>query len=216
MLTEARESAAPAGLNNVQFVAGDAWKFSTTRNRSIWFFRAGYWDIFRWSRFLPPQAVPFANQGYSHLLCTRKNSPREQLEIFGQLAAQDPSVLLKRVAFDFPRDMNHVRQLLSAGFEISHLWDGKIVFRYNTPEEVSGNTCSNPVPGTAYYHYAIHPKRRDELQERFIETLARKNPPAGYEVIHDYICCIVIKPKIKMLIKKSKQSILLLLPGQAD
>jgi hypothetical protein len=87
--------------------------------------------------------------------------------------------------------MNHVRQLLSAGFEISHLWDGKIVFRYDTPEEVLEHLLKSGA-GTAYYD-AIDPKRRDELQARFVEVIARKSPVAGYEVIHDYICCIATK-----------------------
>jgi SAM-dependent methyltransferase len=122
----------------------------------------------------------------------KENSPREQLEIFGQLVAQDPSILLKRVAFDFPRDMNHVRELLSADFEILHLWDGKIVFRYDTPEQVLEHLLKSGA-GTAFYD-AIDPKRRNRLEREFLDAIAnRKGQRPKFEVVHDYICCIARK-----------------------
>jgi hypothetical protein len=90
--------------------------------------------------------------------------------------------------------MNHVaQQLLSAGFEVVHLWDGKIVFRYDTPEEVLEHLLKSGA-GTAYYD-AVDPRRREGLEHQFLETIAhRRRRLAKYEVIHDYISCIAVKP----------------------
>ncbi|MGA2094234.1 MAG: hypothetical protein ABSH16_12650, partial [Sedimentisphaerales bacterium] len=124
----------------------------------------------------------------------KENSPREQLEIFGQLVAQDPSILLKRVAFDFPRDMNHVCELLSSDFEILHLWDGKIVFCYDTPEQVLEHLLKSGA-GTAYYD-AVDPGRRNRLENDFLSVIAhRKGLCSKYEVAHDYICCVAAKSR---------------------
>ena len=102
--------------------------------------------------------------------------------------------------------MNHVRQLLSAGFEILHLWDGKIVFRYDTPEEVLEHLLKSGA-GTAFYD-AIDPKKREQLKREFIETIARGKPPAGHEVIHDYICCIAsLKRALKKMLEKIRKII---------
>ena len=69
----------------------------------------------------------------------RENSPREPLEIFHELVARDPSVLRKRVAFDFPRDKRHVEtEMAAAGFEVESIREGAIVFRYQKVEEVLG------------------------------------------------------------------------------
>jgi hypothetical protein len=104
--------------------------------------------------------------------------------------AQDPSVLLKRVAFDFPRDINHVRQLLADGFKILHLWDGKIVFRYDTPEEMLEHLLKSGA-GTAYYD-AVDPARRKGLEQQFLKTIKH-----SCEVVHDYICCIAARSRAK-------------------
>ena len=40
----------------------------------------------------------------------KENSPREPLEIFAELVARDPSVLTRRVAFDFPRDLARIER----------------------------------------------------------------------------------------------------------
>jgi MoaA/NifB/PqqE/SkfB family radical SAM enzyme/SAM-dependent methyltransferase len=191
MLAEARERTRLAGFNNVQFIACDALEILNNKESLDMVFSSWVLGYIPLGPFFAAAGRTLRKSGILAFVVHKENSPREQLEIFGQLVAQDPSVLLKRVAFDFPRDMNHVRQLLSAGFEISHLWDGKIVFRYDTPEEVLEHLLKSGA-GTAYYD-AIDPKRRDELQARFVEVIARKSPVAGYEVIHDYICCIATK-----------------------
>jgi hypothetical protein len=89
--------------------------------------------------------------------------------------------------------MDHVReQLLPAGFEVVHLWDGQVVFGYDTPDEVLEHLLKSGA-GTAYYD-AVDPARRKGLEEEFVQMLGRRRKSAsGYEVIHDYICCIATK-----------------------
>jgi hypothetical protein len=86
--------------------------------------------------------------------------------------------------------MDHVReQLLPAGFEVVHLWDGQVVFGYDTPDEVLEHLLKSGA-GMAYYD-AVDPARRKGLEKEFVQTLARRRKSAaGYEVIHEYICCI--------------------------
>ncbi len=192
MLAEARERTRLAGFNTVQFIAGDALEILNNKESLDMVFSSWVLGYIPLAPFFAAASRALRKSGVLAFVVHKENSPREPLEIFGRLVAEDPSVLQKRVAFDFPRDMNHVsQQVLSAGLEVVHLWDGKIVFRYDTAEEVLEHLLKSGA-GTAYYD-AIDPKRRDELQGRFVETLARKNPVAGYEVIHDYICCIATK-----------------------
>jgi SAM-dependent methyltransferase len=126
----------------------------------------------------------------------KENSPREPLEIFAQIVARDPSVLQKRIAFDFPGDMDRVKeQLLPAGFEVVHLWDGKVVFGYDTPDEVLEHLLKSGA-GTAYYD-AVDPARRKGLEKEFVRMFAhRRKSESGYEVIHDYICCIATSARV--------------------
>ena len=188
MLCEADKRVRAAGLDNVRFIAGDALGALTGTGLFDMVFSSWVLGYIPLEPFLAAAGRALRASGIIAFVVHKENSPREPLEIFSRLVAQDPSVLQKRVAFDFPRDMNHVRQLLSAGFEILHLWDGKIVFHYDTPEEVLEHLLKSGA-GTAFYD-AIDPKRREQLKAEFIETIARGKPSAGHEVIHDYICCI--------------------------
>lgn len=188
MLAQAHERVGAAGLDNVSFIAGDALDILSSKGPFDMVFSSWVLGYIPVEPFLAAAGRALRASGIIAFVVHKENSPREPLEIFGRLIARDPSVLQKRVAFDFPRDMNHVRQLLSAGFEILHLWDGKIVFRYDTPEEVLEHLLKSGA-GTAFYD-AIDPKRREQLKGEFIETIAGGKHPAGHEVIHDYICCI--------------------------
>ena len=120
----------------------------------------------------------------------RENSPREALEIFGELVAADPTALQKRVAFDFPRDTDHVRALLeAAGFGIKALWQDCIVFRYGCAERVLEHLLKSGA-GTAFYD-AIDPVRRPALTERFLQMLASRHAPGtDIEVCHEYVACV--------------------------
>ncbi|MCJ7729369.1 MAG: methyltransferase domain-containing protein [Sedimentisphaerales bacterium] len=194
MLSQARKRSESAGLHNVRFVAGDALEILKREGLFDMVFSSWVLGYIPLKPFFLAASRALKSSGKLAFVVHKENSPYEQLEIFGQLVAQDPSILLKRVAFDFPRDMNHVRQLLSSGFEILHLWDGKVVFRYDTPAEVLEHLLKSGA-GTAYYD-AVDPRRRKGLERRFLDTIAcRKRQTEKYEVVHDYICCIAAKPR---------------------
>ena len=124
----------------------------------------------------------------------RENSPREALEIFGELVAEDPTVLQTRVAFDFPRDTDHVRALLQgAGFAVRSLWQDRIVFRYGSPEQVLEHLLKSGA-GRAFQD-AIDPARRSALTERFLRILAARQAPGSvFEVRHKYVACVATRP----------------------
>ena len=123
----------------------------------------------------------------------RENSPREVLEIFAELVAGEPSALRKRVAFDFPRDQQHLRTLLTAaGLEVQKLWEDSIVFRYASAEQVLEHLLKSGA-GTAFYD-AIDPARREALTARFLHRLTQRHEPGmDFEVRHEYVACVAGK-----------------------
>ncbi|MCX6928403.1 MAG: hypothetical protein NT154_35120 [Verrucomicrobia bacterium] len=120
----------------------------------------------------------------------RENSPRETLEIFSELVAEDPTVLQKQVAFDFPRGTDHVRALVEgANFKVHSLWQDSIVFRYGSPEQVLEHLLKSGA-GTAF-HDAIDAARRPALTARFLQIMASRHPQGtDYEVRHEYVACV--------------------------
>jgi hypothetical protein len=140
--------------------------------------------------FFATAAQALAQDGRLAFVVHKENSPREPLDIFWDIVARDPSVLEKRVAFDFPRDMNHVRdEVQAAGLEIEALWDGHITFQYESAEEVLEHLLKSGA-GTAFYD-AVDPKRRDGLEGEFIRLLGTRHAAReGIPVVHDYVSCI--------------------------
>jgi hypothetical protein len=117
------------------------------------------------------------------------------MEIFAELVAEDPTVLLKRVAFDFPRDEAHVRSLVeAAGLEVENLRQDSILFTYNSAEQVLEHLLKSGA-GTAFYD-AIDPVRRPALTRRFLQKLAQRREPGatGFAVRHEYVACVARKP----------------------
>jgi hypothetical protein len=102
-------------------------------------------------------------------------------------------VLLKRVAFDFPRDKGHVEtEIAAAGLEMESVREGAIVFRYQSAEEVLDHLLKSGA-GTAF-HDAIAADRRDRLTQEFLDLLAvRRQRSDGYQVSHEYVACIARK-----------------------
>ena len=184
----------------IQMIGGDVdADFARARANEIHGFSylCRLWQKARENRILD-ELVPFFAAAHRALkpggqlgfVVHRENSPREALEIFGELVAEDPTVLQKQVAFDFPRDTDHVRTLLQgAGFEIRALWQDSIVFQYRSPEQVLEHLLKSGA-GTAF-HDAIDPARRPVLTERFLRTLALRHAPGTeIEVRHDYVACV--------------------------
>jgi hypothetical protein len=131
----------------------------------------------------------------------KEDSPYEQLEIFRKLISKNPSILKKRIAFDFPRDMDHVRdELESVELEVEHLVEGEVVFRYDRPEEALEHLLKSGA-GTVYYD-ALEASKKKSFEEEFIKNLVdRHKANTRYEVVHDYISCIAKKPNASTALK---------------
>jgi MoaA/NifB/PqqE/SkfB family radical SAM enzyme/SAM-dependent methyltransferase len=190
MLAEARARARSEGVDNVRFVAGDALDLLETAGPFDTIFSSWVLGYIPLAPFFTRASHALAPGGRLAFVVHKENSPREPLDIFWEIVAEDPSVLEKRVAFDFPRDLEHVReQLQSARFEAERLWDGQITFHYDTPEEVLEHLLKSGA-GTAFYD-AVDPRRRKALEQRFLDTLAsRHETGTPYKVVHDYISCV--------------------------
>ena len=193
ILEEARKCTNAPAFCNIRFVAGDA--LEVLKSEGLFDLVFSSWVL----GYIPLK--PFFKATYNSLnqggrlafIVRRENSPAREQGIFYELVAEDPTVLTKRVAFDFPRDMNHAREEIeTAGFEIEFLQEGNISFSYNSPEEVLDHLLKSGA-GTAFYD-AIDPAGRDRLEKQFLEKLADSNEKIGqYEVVHDYVMCIAQK-----------------------
>ena len=190
MLARARRRLMGAGRSNVRFEVGDALAALAAGGSFDLVFSSWVLGYIPLVPFFAAAHRSLAGGGRLAFIVHRENSPRVPLEIFGELVAEDPAVLLKRVAFDFPRDGDRVRTMVaSAGFEVETLGEGEIVFRYATAAEVLEHLLKSGA-GTAFYD-ALDPKRREALTERFLSGLIRRKPPgAGFEVKHEYVVCV--------------------------
>lgn len=194
MLAEARVRLRSKGIGNVRFVADDALKILGTEGPFDVVFSSWVLGYIPLKPFFDLASRALKQGGRLAFVVHKENSPREPLELFRELVAEDPSILEKRVAFDFPRDVEHVRsESQSAGLEVEHLWDGQVIFRYDTAEDVLEHLLKSGA-GTAFYD-AVDPKRRKSLEREFVRTLAsRQGSRTTYEVVHDYVSCIARKP----------------------
>ena len=193
MLEVAARRIAAMGLYNVEFVNANALELMPLR---------GPFDLVltTWVLGYIPLAPFFAaahealrSGGRLAFVVHRENSPERELTIMGELVAEDPSVMLRRVVFDFPTDPDHARsELAAASFEVDDMWTGSAVFKYDSPEQVLEHLLKSGA-GTAFYD-AIDPTRRDALEQRFLAELQNCNAGAPrYEVAHDYVACIATK-----------------------
>jgi SAM-dependent methyltransferase len=194
MLEEARRRVDAQGIDNVRFVQGDALEVLKMEEHVDLVFSSwvlGYIPLYP---FFTSVRHALRESGHLAFVVHKENSPREPLEIFWDLIAEVPSVLQKRVAFDFPRDPDHVRmELLASGYQIECLWEGEIRFHYNTPEEILEHLLKSGA-GTAFYD-AIEPSGRGFLECQFLKTLSERRKSGGrYEVVHEYISCIAVRP----------------------
>jgi ubiquinone/menaquinone biosynthesis C-methylase UbiE len=196
MLSEARGRAVSMNIKNARFINQDALKFLNTAGSYDVIFSSWVLGYIPLAPFLRSARHALAHDGRIAFVVHKENSPREQLEIFWEIIAEDPSVLKKRVAFDFPRNIEHTQQeLVAAGFEAEQIWEGKICFQHLNPKEVLEHLLKSGA-GTAFYD-AVDRCRRKALKQRFIDVLStRRQNKESYFVVHDYISCIAKKTEI--------------------
>ena len=193
MLNLARKRLSAESNQYVRFVQGDALSLLESCNTadlivSTWVL--GYIPL---APFFNAVSKVLKTGGIAAFVVHRDNSPREPLEVFRSLVAQDPSALILGVSFDFPRSRGHIEELLcSSGLEIQNFMENQIVFPCKNPKDVL-NHLLNSGAGTAYFN-AIDPKKRKDLTNKFLNRLVEgKGTRRGYEVIHEYMSCVVEK-----------------------
>ncbi|HRU24754.1 MAG TPA: methyltransferase domain-containing protein [Candidatus Latescibacteria bacterium] len=193
MLTEARARARAQGFGRIDFRRGDALQELLTSRPFDLVFSSWVLGYIPLKPFFEAAAHSLKKGGRLAFIVHRENSPYEPLQIFGEIVVEDPEVLTKRIAFDFPADTAQVsRQLAATGLEPVHLDEGEIVFRYRTAREALEHLKKSGA-GTAYYE-AVDPAKRDQLEALFIEKLTeRRRGKPGYDVVHNYITCIARK-----------------------
>ena len=194
MIAEARRRLDARGLDNVEFVVGDALDVAHDRGPFDLVFSTWVLGYIPLAPFFAVAGGELNPGGRLAFLVHKENSPREASELFAELVARDPSVLLKRVAFDFPRDVEQIRaQLAAAGLADIEPWEGAAVFRYDSPEAVLEHLLKSGA-GTAF-HDAIDPDRREEIEREFLRLLGERHQPGTkYEVRHEFIACVARKP----------------------
>jgi MoaA/NifB/PqqE/SkfB family radical SAM enzyme/SAM-dependent methyltransferase len=183
-----------SGRPNVRFVCGDALATLEAEQPfdvvfSSWVL--GYIPLRPFFRAAGRALVP---GGQLAFVVHRENSPREPMELFAEIVAWDPSILLKQVAFDFPRDGSQVEdELRAAGFEVSRLWEGAIVFPCPTAADVLEHLLKSGA-GTAF-HDAVDPRHRDRLTREFLRLMEeRREGRDRFDVSHEYVACVARKP----------------------
>lgn len=190
MLGQARLRLAQERRTNVRSRRGDALAALDDAGRFDLVFSSWVLGYIPLAPFFAAARRSLVPGGRLAFIVHRENSPREPLEIFGELVAEDPTVLGKRVAFDFPSDAEQVQALAtSAGFRVETATQGEIVFRYATAEQVLEHLLKSGA-GTAFYD-AIDPLRRPALTERFLNELRRRTDPGvEFTVRHEYVICV--------------------------
>ncbi len=193
MLEEAERRLGRNGIGNVRLAISDALEALHAEDSFDVIFSSWVLGYIPLAPFFSAASARMSPGGCLAVVVHRENSPREPLEIFAELVSREPSVLQKRVAFDFPRGEEHLRrELAAAGFAPEEIREGAIVFRYGSAPEVLEHLLKSGA-GTAFYE-AIDPSRRDGLTREFLARLVEKNGGRpSYEVVHDYIACIARK-----------------------
>jgi protein-L-isoaspartate O-methyltransferase len=193
MLEEAKKRLGSQELCQVTLKLGDALEEMEKEGPFDLVFSSWVLGYIPLSPFFNAAYRSLRSQGLLAFLVHLENSPREPLEIFGKIVGRDPSVLTKRIAFDFPKSLDHLEsKLQNAGFQILHSFRDAITFSYSTPEEVLRHLLKSGA-GTAFYE-ALEPERRGDLENDFLEMLSfrNRNQP-NFNVIHDYLSCLAKK-----------------------
>ncbi len=190
MLEEARARLGKSSPGHLRFLAGDALQLLGAETGFDLVFSSWVLGYIPLDPFFGVARHALRSGGRLAFVVHKENSPREPLELFWEIVAEEPSVLEKRVAFDFPKDLAQVERMLrTRGFEPEQLWEGSIEFRYRTAEEVLEHLLKSGA-GTAFYD-AVDPARREALEARFLAMLAKRHSKDEYfPVVHEYIACV--------------------------
>ncbi len=193
MISEGRRRLQARRIENVRWLVGDALETLDRTGPFDLVFTSWVLGYIPLSPFFASVGRRLTSGGRLAFVVHRENSPREPLEIFAELVARDPTVLRKRVAFDFPGNKDRVEaEMTAAGLEVESIREDAIAFRYQKAEEVLDHLLKSGA-GTAFYD-AIDTNHRDRLTQEFLAMVAvRQHCSRGYEVRHEYVACIARK-----------------------
>jgi MoaA/NifB/PqqE/SkfB family radical SAM enzyme/SAM-dependent methyltransferase len=193
MLKQAKQRAWKAGAQGIDFICGDALSHLEGERPFDLIFSSWVLGYIELEPFFRVAERALAGQGLLAFVVHKLDSPQRETEIFHELVAKDPACLQKQVAFDFPRDRDHVEGLLAqTGLTVEHLWEGTVSFPCQTPEQALEHLLKSGA-GTAFYE-AVVPHRREVLKQTFLEQLTQRTQgETGVRVDHDYIACIARK-----------------------
>lgn len=189
MIRAARSRTARSGYRNIRYFQGDALKIMARRGPFDLIFSSWVLGYIPLNAFFRASRGCLDRSGRIAFVVHRQNSPARELGIFFQLVAENPSVLKKRVHFDFPEDKAHVERLLKENsFIPERIAVGRIVFGCQSPDDVLAHLLRSGA-GTAFYD-ALEPDSRRHMEERFKNELAKRARRGTYNVVHNYIACI--------------------------
>ncbi|HBL22841.1 MAG TPA: hypothetical protein DDZ40_01840 [Deltaproteobacteria bacterium] len=189
MIGVARERIRLAGHKNIRFFQGDALKILRRRGPFDLIFTSWVLGYIPLTAFFESAAASLNEGGRLAFVVHRQNSPARELAIFHELVAENPSVLKKRVHFDFPEGPAHLETLLKeAAFIPEDISEGRITFKCGSPEGVLEHLTKSGA-GTAFYD-ALDPGSKEEMERRFKKALAGRVQKGAYNVVHDYILCV--------------------------
>jgi len=193
MLSLAREKLAHTGAANVTLVRGDALEVLRRQADLDLVFTSWVLGYIALRPFFTAAREALRPGGRLALVVHRQDSPARELGIFHRLVAEDPAVLERSVDFDFPRDDDHLREVLGAcGLEPRRLWQGQCTFSYPSAEGALEHLLRSGA-GTVFYD-AIEQDARETLRRRFLELLTEQNRGRPtFDVVHDYLACIAVK-----------------------
>ena len=193
MLTEAKQRVRSQGIEGIRFLHGDALEELNTAQPLDLIFSSWVLGYIPLKPFFDAAGRSLKQGGTLAFIVHKENSPYEPLQIFSGIVLEDPTIMTKRVAFDFPQSVEEVsRELAAAGMEAMDLREGEVVFRYETAHEALEHLKKSGA-GTAYYE-AVNPDRREFFEAQFLKRLIEKRgDKSGYEVIHNYIACVARK-----------------------
>lgn len=194
MLSEARHRAHEMGLEGIGFIEGDALVALAGEDVYDLVFSSWVLGYIPTAPFFERARHALKSGGRLAFIVHKENSPREELELFAELVAENPAVLRNRVWFDFPPDTFQVERAITAsGLRIEYLAEGAATFRYDSPGAVLEHLLKSGA-GTVYYD-AVDPAYRASLEGEFLRRLdARHKEDMIFTVVHECITCIAGKP----------------------
>ncbi len=188
MLEEARRYT--KNSKKIKFICGDALEILSKNKGVDLVFTSWVLGYIKLTPFFNAVSKALTKNGRLAFIVHKENSPKEPLEIFSEIIAEDESALTKQVAFDFPGNINEIKKKLAGeNLEIEQIKEDSITFKYKTPEEVLEHLLKSGA-GTAYYE-AIATEKRNNLEAQFIKRLKEKHKKQRiYKVVHKYFSCI--------------------------